>query len=141
MLPHLPYGRHYNPQFVYFLPNFWKSKTFFEGGFFRKFCPYVRLVFKSGLWSRAGYSGACTVCCTYFSLFGLTPLLSSLVQRLCRKNFFAAVTFDKATWDAKHNTDGTFRQCFFFESFSIVKRCILESSVCSGLDFQFEHLT
>jgi len=33
---------------LYFLPTFWKSKTFFQGGFFRKFCPYVWLVLKSG---------------------------------------------------------------------------------------------
>ena len=58
---HLPYLSHYNPRFVYFLPTFWKSKTFFQWGFFRKFCPCVWLVFKSGFWSRAGYSGACTV--------------------------------------------------------------------------------
>ena len=43
------YARHYNPRFVYFLPTFWRSKTFFQGGFFRKFCLYVWLVFKSGL--------------------------------------------------------------------------------------------
>ena len=60
-LYYIPYARHYNPRFVYFLPTFWKSKTFFQGGFFRKFCPYVWLVFKSGFWSRAGYSGECTV--------------------------------------------------------------------------------
>ena len=44
----LPYARHYNPRFVYFLPTFWRPKTFFQGGFFRKFCLYVWLVFKSG---------------------------------------------------------------------------------------------
>jgi hypothetical protein len=68
---HIPYARHYNPRFVYFLPTFWKSKTFFQRVFFRKFCPYVWLVFKSGFWSRAGYSGACTVpdlsCCIKYS--------------------------------------------------------------------------
>ena len=57
----IPYARHYNPRLVYFLPTFRKPKTFFQGGFVRKFCPYVWLVFKSGFWSRAGYSGACTV--------------------------------------------------------------------------------
>ena len=57
----IPYPRHYNLRFVYFLPTFWKPKMFFQGCFFRKFCPYVWLVFKSGFWSRAGYSGACTV--------------------------------------------------------------------------------
>ena len=52
------------------------------------------------------------------TVYLVLPLcLSPLVQRLCRKNFFAAVTFDKATWDAKHNTDGTFRQCFFSKVF------------------------
>ena len=46
---YLPYARHYNPRFVYFLPTFWRSKTFFQGFFFRKFCLCVWLVFKSGL--------------------------------------------------------------------------------------------
>ena len=45
----LPYARHYNPQFVYILPHFWKPKTFFQGAFLVKFWSYVRLVFKSGL--------------------------------------------------------------------------------------------
>ena len=54
----LPYARHYNPRFVYFLPT---SKTFFQGAFFLKFWPYVWLVFKSGFKSRAGYDGARTV--------------------------------------------------------------------------------
>ena len=26
----LPYPRHYNPRFVYFLPHFWRPKTFFK---------------------------------------------------------------------------------------------------------------
>ena len=26
---HIPYARHYNPRFVYFLPAFWRPKTFF----------------------------------------------------------------------------------------------------------------
>ena len=42
------YARHYNPRFVYFLPTFWSSKTFFQGAFFLKIWPYVWLVFKSG---------------------------------------------------------------------------------------------
>ena len=46
---YLPYARHYNPRFVYFLPTFWSPKTFFQGSFLLKFWPYVRLVFKSGL--------------------------------------------------------------------------------------------
>ena len=44
----LTYKHQYNLQLVYFLPTFWRSKTFFQGGFFRKFCFYVWLVFKSG---------------------------------------------------------------------------------------------
>ena len=44
----IPYARHYNPQFVYFLTTFWSPKTFFQGAFFLKFWPYVWLVFKSG---------------------------------------------------------------------------------------------
>ena len=38
----------YNLQFVYSSPHF-------GGGCFRKFCPYVWSVFKSSLYSRAGY--------------------------------------------------------------------------------------
>ena len=45
----IPYARHYNPRFVYFLPTFWSPKTFFQGAFFLKFWPHVWLVFKSGL--------------------------------------------------------------------------------------------
>ena len=48
ILTYLPYARHYNPRFVYFLPTFWSPKTFFQGAFFLKFWPYVWLVFKSG---------------------------------------------------------------------------------------------
>jgi hypothetical protein len=33
----------------------------FKEVFFRKFCPYLCLVFKSGFKLRAGYDGACTV--------------------------------------------------------------------------------
>ena len=40
----LPYARHYNPRFVYFLPHF-----------------SVRFIIKSGFKSRAGYNGARTV--------------------------------------------------------------------------------
>ena len=46
-LVQLPYARHYNPRFVFFLPTFWSPKTFFQGSFFLKFWPYVWLVFKS----------------------------------------------------------------------------------------------
>ena len=35
----LPYTHHYNPQFLYFLPHFWKPKTFFKELFFIKFWP------------------------------------------------------------------------------------------------------
>ena len=45
----LPYARHYNPWFVYFLPTFGVHFFVFKEFFFRKFCPYVWLVFKSGL--------------------------------------------------------------------------------------------
>ena len=50
----LPYAHHYNPRFVYFLPTFTRPFLCFQGDFFRKFCPYVWLVLKSGFWSRAG---------------------------------------------------------------------------------------
>ena len=50
---HLPYMRYYKPQLVYFLPHFQRPFLCFKGGFFRKFCPYVWLVFKSRLWWRA----------------------------------------------------------------------------------------
>ena len=39
---HLPYARHYNPRFVYFLPTFWRSLMYCD------LWPYVWLVFKSG---------------------------------------------------------------------------------------------
>ena len=31
---------------------------FFQGGFFQKFCPYIWLLFRGGLFSRPGYDGA-----------------------------------------------------------------------------------
>ena len=64
---------HYNLQFVYFLPHFWMPKMLFEGAFFVKFRPHVRLVFKSGFKSRAGYSGAgtCGRIRTFFPFFDL----------------------------------------------------------------------
>ena len=46
---YIPYGGHYNPWFVYFLPHFWRTKMFIWGAFFVKFWPYKGLVFKSGL--------------------------------------------------------------------------------------------
>ena len=51
----IPYARHYDPRFVYFLLTFWSSFMYCD------IWPYVWLVFKSGLKSRAGYSGARTV--------------------------------------------------------------------------------
>jgi hypothetical protein len=42
------YARHYNPRLVYVLSHFWRPFHCFQGVFFRKFCPYVWLVFKSG---------------------------------------------------------------------------------------------
>ena len=55
---YIPYARHYNPRFVYFLPYF--QKPLFKEHFFVKFWPYVWSVFKtewfmikSGLWWRA----------------------------------------------------------------------------------------
>ena len=54
-----------------FKPTFWKPKTF-KVFFFLKFWPYVRLVFKSGLWWRAygiWYSFNCKFDnCTYYLL-------------------------------------------------------------------------
>ena len=61
-----------NPQSIYCIArhylfhHFSSPFLFFKGSFFGKFCPYVWLVFKSGLRSRAGYDGAvqyivCTV--------------------------------------------------------------------------------
>ena len=43
----IPYACHYNPWLVYFLPHFRSPFLCFQGGFFRKFCPYVWLVLKS----------------------------------------------------------------------------------------------
>ena len=51
--------RHYDPRFVYFYPIFWCPFLCFQWRNFRKFCPYVWLVFKSGFKSRVGYSGRC----------------------------------------------------------------------------------
>ena len=54
---YIPYMHHYNPQLVYFYPPFLKPISLFSRRFFRKFCPYVWLVFKKVL----GYNGAHTV--------------------------------------------------------------------------------
>ena len=45
--------------------SFWSLKIFFQDAFFLKFLPYVWLVFQSGLFSRAGYDGACMVYIPY----------------------------------------------------------------------------
>jgi hypothetical protein len=45
--------RHYDPQFVYFKPNFEGQKRFSSGTFFIKFSSFVY-----SLYSRAGYDGA-----------------------------------------------------------------------------------
>ena len=74
----LPYARHYNPRFVYFLPTFWSPKTFFQGAFFVKFWPYVWLVFKSGFKSRAGYNGARTVLYHKCHILKVFPLMNWL---------------------------------------------------------------
>ena len=46
----LLYARQYNLQLVYLLPHFWSQFHCFQGGLFRKICPYVGLVIKSGSW-------------------------------------------------------------------------------------------
>ena len=48
---YIPYARHYKPRLVYFL--YWKTCLCFQGGFIRKFCPCVWLLFKSRLWWRS----------------------------------------------------------------------------------------
>ena len=40
----IPQARHYNPRFVYFLPTFRRPFLCFQGGFFRKLCPYLCMV-------------------------------------------------------------------------------------------------
>ena len=55
----LPYMRHYNPRFVYFLPRLWRPFLCFQGGAFQKilslyiFSIQERFLIKSGLWWRA----------------------------------------------------------------------------------------
>ena len=50
---HLQYAPNYKPQFLYFQPIFVGQFNLFKG--LIKFCPYVQLVFKSGLyWHRYG---------------------------------------------------------------------------------------
>ena len=49
---YVPYARHHNLRFVYFLPTFWKSKTFFKEVFSEN------SAFMCGLHSRACYDGS-----------------------------------------------------------------------------------
>ena len=81
----IPYARHYNLRFIYFLPTFWSPKTFFQGAFFLKFWPYVWLVFKSGFWSRAGYDNARTVVLSilYWKFFAQCSI--SVVVKVVKK--------------------------------------------------------
>ena len=126
------YERNYNPRLVYLilLSHFWRPFLCFQGSFSRKCCPRVWLVFKRGLWSRAGYDGARTVlktpplrsrypyclyllnfyleliahsCCCYCSVF-THPLRAMLCK--CRVQFavedFAMCSFHLPIW--KSNT-------------------------------------
>ena len=58
-MTYVPYVRHYNPWFVYFLPHFERSKTFFLRSFFHKILTLCtvsvqeRFIIKRGLWWRA----------------------------------------------------------------------------------------
>ena len=36
IITYIPYARHYNPRFVYFLPHIWRPFFCFQGGFFHK---------------------------------------------------------------------------------------------------------
>ena len=51
----------YNPRFKYFSTTFLEPFLCFQEAFFEKFCPYVWLVFKSGLKLIAGYDIVHTV--------------------------------------------------------------------------------
>ena len=53
---YIPYARHYNPRFVYFLPHFWRPKTFLRSCS-RKFLTLCTV----SIQERAGYNGARTV--------------------------------------------------------------------------------
>ena len=89
----VPYARHYNPRFVYFLTTFWKPKTFFQRGFFRTFSPYVWLVFKSSFWSRVGYSGACTVVSKKMTRNGHKMTNRSYCDIHIESHYFASFSF------------------------------------------------
>ena len=41
--------RHYNQQFLFFKPTFWRPFLYLERRFSWTFCPHVELLFKSGL--------------------------------------------------------------------------------------------
>jgi hypothetical protein len=60
---------------LYIFTPFLKTISLFSRRFFRKFCPYVRLVFKSGFYSRAGYDGACT--------YGMLAVLHKWGHAIC----------------------------------------------------------
>ena len=68
----LPYARHYNPRFVYFLHTFGSPNwNVFQWAFFIKFWSYLWLVFKSGLqWRAYGM---------YFYLVCILVVLNNLV--------------------------------------------------------------
>ena len=87
----IPYARHYNPRFVYFLPTFWGSFMYCD------LSPYVWLVFKSNFYSRGGYSGVCTVIepCFYKLLFYSLLSLSFYYQRRCtgKKQWYLCIYF------------------------------------------------
>ena len=55
-----------------FYPILKGQKCFFKELFFVNFYPYVRLLFKSGLLSSAGYDGQCTVHSIIFGAFNST---------------------------------------------------------------------
>ena len=55
-----------------FYPILKGQKCFFKELFFANFYPYVRLLFKSGLLSSAGYDGQCTVHSIIFGAFNST---------------------------------------------------------------------
>ena len=65
---------------VYFLPTFRKTFLCFQGGFLGKFCPYVWLVFKRGLWWRA-YGTHITLDCFLNQIFSFEPLTEDVRVR------------------------------------------------------------
>jgi hypothetical protein len=85
--------RHYKPRLVYFYPIFKDHFFVFKEVFSRKFCPYVWLVFKSGLQSRAAYDGARTV---YKNRYGGSLFSGYLIHPLFLGVLGAWTTFRKA---------------------------------------------